>query len=375
MEGSGSLRVMLSAGERQSKELMRKVHGFARVYETSVKAVEGRWRADDGTTYSTMEVILPNKSRIIGLPANPDTARGYSADVDLDEYSVHRDSTEIWRAMYPTVTRGFEVCVGGTPKGKLNQFYKLASHGPPWKVDKVTIHDAVRAGLKVDVEELRAGLGDDEAWRQEFLCEFVDEATAFLTWEMILACEHEQATTELPGEFVPQGNIYVGWDVARWNDLSVLWVFERLGDVLWTRAVIEMRRVPFSEQLATLEFYMVKLNAARVAIDATGMGEMPAEVATDRWGEHRVDSVKFTAGSKATLAGTLRLKIEDKLMRIPPVERIRQDFHCIRKTTTATGNTRFDGQIAGSHADRFWAAALGVEAANEPSSVPGVYVL
>src|SRR5262245_44342962 len=37
---------------------------------------------------------------------------------------------------------------------------------------RITIHDAIAGGLPLDPDELRRGLGDDEAWSQEYLCEF-----------------------------------------------------------------------------------------------------------------------------------------------------------------------------------------------------------
>jgi len=42
---------------------------------------------------------------------------------------------------------------------------------------------------------------------------------------------------------------YAGWDVARRHDLSVIWLAELVGDVTWTRGVIEMRNVPTPDQV------------------------------------------------------------------------------------------------------------------------------
>jgi len=373
-EQPGRLKVLLSAGERQSRELMRKAQDFARIYDTASRAYEGEFMTEDDVEYKQLEIRLPNDARLIGLPANPDTARGWSGDVTLDEYAVHRDDEEIWRALYPTITRGYELCVSSTPKGKRGRFYRICTEKGPWRVDKMTIHDAVADGLNIDPEELRIGLGDEEAWRQEYLCEFLDEATAFIPWELILGCEHDDASLDLPPDFVPVGDIYIGWDVARWHDLSVMWVCEKLGDVLWTRAVIAMKRVEFSTQMAELANLMDRLKPKRAAIDATGMGEMVAEYAERTWGKHRIDRQKFTVAAKDALAGGLRSAMEDRRIRLPGDEGIRQDFHCIKKTVTAAGNVRFEGEAKGSHADRFWGCALCVEAANAPAMTPGAYV-
>ncbi len=45
------------------------------------------------TEDKTMEVHFPhNGSRIIGLPANADAARGYSGNIVLDEFAFHGDA-------------------------------------------------------------------------------------------------------------------------------------------------------------------------------------------------------------------------------------------------------------------------------------------
>ena len=101
--------IMLSASERQSVELMEKVKMHTRAWDV---------RFEDGY-FGQTEIIehkatFPNGNRIIALPANPDTARGYSGDVFLDEFALHRDSRAIWAAMMTRATRGYKVRVAST---------------------------------------------------------------------------------------------------------------------------------------------------------------------------------------------------------------------------------------------------------------------
>ena len=63
------------------------------------------------------------------------------------------------------------------------------------------------------------------------------------------------------------------WHRARRQDLSVIWVLERVGDVLWTREINEMRRVSFAEQLATIDRIFSQYRVARFAGDQTGIGK------------------------------------------------------------------------------------------------------
>mgnify|MGYP000385058487 CR=1 FL=1 len=75
----------------------------------------------------------------------------------------------------------------------------------------VTLPDAVAQGLCVDIDAVREAMGDEELYRQEFLCEFLDEATAFLTWAQIDACADESlacanSLDDLAGGQVQQRN-------------------------------------------------------------------------------------------------------------------------------------------------------------------------
>src|SRR5205085_11671850 len=177
---------VLSAGERQSRELMLKVQQHCRAlniaYSQDVTAA-----AEGGR--GKLEIAVPNGVRIIGLPANPMTARGYTGDVLLDEFAMHRDDRAIWASIFPSVLRGEgELDVASTPKGQSNLFAELREN-ERFERTVVTLDEAIAAGLEVDRHALYRSMNDDELFRQEFGCEFLDEATAFLTYAQIGGAE------------------------------------------------------------------------------------------------------------------------------------------------------------------------------------------
>jgi len=97
--------VILSRGERQAKEAINegvKVHLEAMGIACEIMEVPFK----EDTTINALEVILPNGSKITALPASPDTARGFSANVFLDEFAFHQDSREIWKALFPVISAG-----------------------------------------------------------------------------------------------------------------------------------------------------------------------------------------------------------------------------------------------------------------------------
>lgn len=366
--------VILSRGERQAKEAIDEgvkplVKAYYAVYahlKDQVRFEEGEFVADDEakTVYKTHEVIFPCGSRITALPANPDTARGFSANVILDEFALHKNSREIWKALFPVISKpGLKLRVISTPQGKSNKFYELITgKDKTWSRHICDIYDAVKQGCPRDIEELRAALNDEDAWAQEYELQFLDEASAWLSYDLISSVEDEHAGN--PALYTGQP-CFVGNDIARRNDLWVTWVWEPVGDVLWTRKVIVLRREKFAVQDATLDQVFVDFNVARLCMDQTGMGEKPVEDAQARYGKHRVEGVLFTGPSKLYMATAGKERFEDRGCRIPMGDpQMRSDFHSLKKTTSATGQPRFvvDDDTDG-HGDRAWAAFLGIHAA------------
>ena len=120
-------QIILSAGERQSREVMAKVRMHLQALQICGESIG--LDLFDGAAARSLEVKLPGNVRIIALPANPMTARGYTGDVFLDEFAMHRDDEAIWSALFPTLLRGDgELDIASTPRGKRNLFYRLRNH-------------------------------------------------------------------------------------------------------------------------------------------------------------------------------------------------------------------------------------------------------
>ena len=358
------MQVFLSAGERQSRELMLKVQQHCRALD-----IASAFRGDrffEGTSFKQLTVELPNGIRVIGLPANPQTARGFTGDVFLDEFAMHRDDREIWGAIFPTLLRGDgELDVASTPKGRDNLFAELR-HNDRFAHSVVTLDDAIAAGLDIDADEIRRSMNDDELYRQEFCCEFLDESSALLTYEQIARTEDPTLDKRFDLESLRRctGDLYVGVDIGRHRDLTVVWVVESAAGLLVTRGVRETMNEPFRDQYEALRGLLALPHVRRCCIDAGGIGMAMAEAAVEAFGRTRVEAVTFTASIKDQLASRLRLRVEDGTLRIPVDEAIRNDWHSVRRSVTTAGPARYEAARGGAgHADRFWAACLAVRAA------------
>ena len=427
VENPNTTWVLLSAGERQSKELINKAKMHMKAIDVALDFIaveESEFLSEDGkTVYKQLEINLPNGSRLVGLPANPDTARGWSANIILDEFALHRDSREIWSAMFPTVTRGYKIRMISTFKGKSNKFYEMFYSAPTlqrftgkaheyvgdrggWSKHLYNIYDAVEMGLElkdeegapVEPEDLKLALNDDDAWDEEFGCIPSDEVSAFLTHELISSVEEvrlhpepdwvdslvkkarqnylqykeTKLEPELPTYILENirflGDVYVGMDIGRKKDLSVIWVDQKIDNVLQTVAVIVLKKQPYFVQKQVLHT-LLKCGFRRACIDETGIGAMLAEGAKDLW-DDKVECVPFTPGNKEALATGLKQNLEDRGSAIPASNTIRNSFHSVKKYATTTKHFRFDAEKTDQtgHADHFWAKALSTQAASKNTS-------
>ncbi len=358
--------IWLSRGERQATEAMEEgIKPLCKIYGAAFEALDYVWEADSQVRYRATEIVFPRSgSRVTALPSNPDTARGFTANVVLDEFAIHPDSRKIWGALFPVISRkGLKLRVLSTPNGRNNKFYEIiTANDSIWSRHIVDIYQAVADGLERDIDELRAACGDDEVWAQEYELKFLDEATAWLTYDLITAVEHPDAGR--PDKYA--GNsCFVGNDIASRGDLWVAWVWEVVGDVLWTREVRELARASFAEHDSAIAEIMARYRVARLAIDQTGMGEKPVEDARRRY-PGRVEGVIFSAPSKLALATVGKAAFEDRKVRIPEGNlQLRADLHKLRKVVGPTGIPRFVAESdSRGHADRAWAAFLGIAAAD-----------
>ena len=366
-KGSSCLWVVLSAGERQALEWMEKAKKWTEAVKATVDSYD-EIRDSANALLSRAEIRFANGARIVAIPANPDTARGYSANLVLDEFAIHEKPFEIWAAIYPSITNPLagkkRLRIVSTPKGRGNKFADLWEHNDKYSKHKVTIEDAVRMGLPIDLAELKAGVDDPDIWAQEYMCEFIDNTSVLLPYEMIGKCE--SATIADDG----QSPLFVGMDVGRSKDLSVIVTAVRLGDVLAVVDVTELKRMPFADQLDVLLGKARERRVQRVCIDSTGIGAMLAEEAARKLGG-KCEGVVFNVQSKGEMYGLMRRKFEERSVRIPVSRDLREDLHAVQRVVSTGGNVTYSApRNADGHSDRAAALALCIRAAVQG----GVYI-
>jgi phage FluMu gp28-like protein len=370
--------VCLSAGERQALEWMKKAQDWARAYDLAIsdyREVNESSRSE--SLLKSAEIILPNDSRIIAIPANPNTARGYSANLILDEFAFHENPGEIWKAIYPSISNPlkgtYKLRIVSTANGKNNKFYDLWTKNKNYSKHFVDIYTAVKRGLPLDIEELKSGLDDADAWAQEYECLFIDSAGILLPYELIATCESDDAHTELDEELfhIRDAEFYVGIDVGRKHDKTVIYVMRRFatsgGSALITQGYIELDKTKFKAQFNRIDSILKHPSVKKCCIDSTGIGAQLAEDLHDKY-RHKVEQCQFTNALKNELFGDLKTAFENRELLIPADKRLREDLHSIQKIVSQSGSIRYSApRNEDGHADIATAKALCLRASKAPT--------
>ncbi len=400
----GDMWVVLSAGERQALEFMEKAKQWAEAYR--LKADEQRvLREGAAGLIKAAEIRWGNGSRMLALPANASTARGYAANLILDEFAFHDNPDAIWRGIYPSIAnplkQAFKLRIASTANGRGNRFFDLWDKPNGYAKHRTTIHDAVAGGLaekagKTGAEfiaELKAGLDDPDGWAQEFECEFIDSSNVLLPYDLIAAAESAEATEHAdPAWWTATGGpaVYLGIDFGRTNDPTVCWALERVGDVLWTREVLVLKGLASPEQERILKQRITR--AARVCFDHTGPGVGLGDYLVrpgsgfSEWKPEahkfgKIERCGFTAEFKRRIFPKLRRAFEAPVrLRVPVATAVREDLHAMQQVVNNGQFNYWAPRTREGHSDRFTALALAVEAAGtadrgvggfKPIAIPG----
>ena len=368
--------MIAAPSERQSRESLDKVRDWLRALGVAL---------DERVTEreAAMELRLGNGSRVLAVPGKPDTVRGMSANVWLDEFAFFEDPDATWKAILPSIInplRGGEkrVILTSTYNGKSGRgkrFYDIINEPQRGKMRWSTVINPLKKciaeGLPVDYEEIAAGIGDPIAVAQELDCVAADDSNTLLPYDIIALAESFEATESAEPELWRGGrDIRLGIDFGRTNDPTVCWALERVGDVLYTREVLVLRDMSTPDQEDILRSRIRA--ASRVCFDYTGPGIGMGDHLAKEFGAYapakhsfgKLELCTFTSGFKRDIFPKLRRAFEaPSRLRIPISNDIRDDLHAMQQLVKNGEYTYAAPHTAEGHSDRCTALALALRAA------------
>jgi len=328
-------------------------------------------------------LAFANGTKYYSLSSNPDAQAGKRGGRVGDEFALNKDNRMLYAIMEPGVTWGGFIWLFSTHRGSANYFNQLLTEAreknnpKDWHVYRVTLADALECGFLYKLQGklphgdkrqtmdeqayfdfVKSKAADEETFAQEYMCVPSDDASAFISYDLMDACKYPAGVAWETDLSACNGELYLGVDVGRTKDLTCFWLIESVSGVDFTRRVITMQNATFDSQEAELYKLLALPNLRRCCIDQTGIGRQFAERAVKKFGR-KVEGVTFTGPVKETLAYPLKASLEDRTFRLPDSPTVFAAFRSIRKETTSAGNIRFAGDRGvNGHADEFWAAAL-----------------
>lgn len=366
---AGRPQIVVSASERQAQIILNYVRHHA-----------GRLGVALDEDKANKIVVMG--SDIVAVSTNFRTAQGWPGDVWLDEFAWVRNQRMLWAAVIPSITAiGGRVTVFSTPFLPGSLFWEIATnhknkHDHWWR-KTITIEDAIAQGMPLPggLDELRM-LFDSESWAMFYECQWAENGSALLSWELLHSLTSEPI---FPDRF---GRLRGGVDVGRINDRTAIALvgqeFER-AKWLDRYALIhhEMHKgLPFDAQKARIHEVDGRYDVERWKVDKTGLGMQLAEELQQAAPE-RFEGVWFSAQRKARLALNMLKLAEDKRLLLPNDPDVLAQLHSIQKLVS--GNAiKYDAERSDDgHGDLFWAVALATEgrAASGGSGGLGVEVL
>ncbi len=355
-----------------------------------------------------------NGSRIISHPCRPPRGKP-RARIYLDEMAHYPEGMdrEIYRAALPATTKGDGyIRIGSSPLGARGLFWEIVTESlrrypgydghrryiPWWQVRALCkdVKLAHTLAPTMDTPERVQVFGSPalidifenmflEDFQQEYECAWVDEAVAWISWELIRANQAEEHTwwharnaaeakNLIPTlqDAVRRGGIERvfsgGIDVGRHRDLTEFAVVGRTSTGHTPlRLLVSLERTPFDEQQDCFETLIRALPFTRVYADQNGIGMQLAETLARTTG--KVQGVDFTNATKELWAVETRLQFERRRAIIPLFRDLAYQIHSIKKTVTAAKNNVFDAERnKDHHADMFWALALAINASGSGAS-------
>jgi phage FluMu gp28-like protein len=166
--------------------------------------------------------------------------------------------------------------------------------------------------------------------------------------------------------------LYLGWDVARKDHLSSVWINAKVGDRFKHVALINMRRMPFPFMRAVVGQAMKYCRAGRG--DATGLGMESCE-ALAREFPGRFEGVNFSSGKKEICVRMMQVYQDGRQVLSKHESDVVHDVHGIQKEDRGEV-VRFhetkNPENKHSHCDMAYANGLALHAESYGVSVPGI---
>lgn len=311
------------------------------------------------------DVIVGKMGNVTIRPYDASGSFGLTDDLIVCDELTWWKGKDLWDALISGVPkRPNGVMMVTTNAGILGSWqheqFLMCCEDPLWTVfeapQRTLLADWMKPEVVASVREKMSEQTARRVWDNEWV-----EATEqpLLSLDDILGCESSDCLwSQHPKGFACRPELYMGVDIGRTHDLTVIWTMEMVGDVLQTREIKRLENTPFHVQRDEIESRLTK-DVVRCCID---QGSIGYELAEDfhRHFPSQVERVALGAGRQGQLGVRVREMMRGRKVRIPYDPGLRSSFQKIQAVETSPGGLPVikTPRDSTGHCDDFWAFAL-----------------
>lgn len=364
-----------------------------------------------------LSLEFSNGARLISLPSKPPRGKA-RMNVYLDEFAHVQHDRQIYTAALPVISKGGRLRIGSSLLGASGVHWEVSQQQlrlyPGYKRKKTPWWECYAFSLNIKLarqtapamttservglygnERIKAIYANmpEEDFQQEYECEYVDESTAWITWEEIKANQgdiichlsHNNKTIndairtiDAVAVGIRQGKIEqalsAGYDVGRTRNTSEFAIIGKATTQAYPlRAMITLDNCEFDDQLEVIRYAMDNLPIVSLLIDRNGLGMNLAENAEKRY-PGKATGVDFTNATKSVWATDAKMLCQQHKTPLPIDREISYQIHSVKKMITPAKNVVYDSdRNEKHHADKFWSWALGLAGAKKVTEYTEVW--
>jgi len=354
-------QLLVSSSQRQANNLMSYVENILEksYYPDGVKLKK------DSQTQKTFD----NNKSIYSLPAKPETIRGFSGSITLDEFALCKDDGKILEALMPSISsrQKYSLSICSTPLGCSNKFHSVytdVNKYPDFHRTQINCYDAIEQGCKLNLDLIRKNF-DEESFKQEFECQFLDESTSFFPYDLLKSCIDDDYTNV-------QGRSCMGIDIGRTTDKTGIAICTESKDKFYLSNLQTLSNKDFDTQKTIIKQLYQEYGVNQCKQDKGAIGyQLSEELEKELSGYEGVftNQINFMAD---VVTFTKKLMEQGKF-KFNENRDLINDFHKVQKVITQNNNTTFKiERDKTGHGDRAIAVMLALYCFKE-NNEPGIF--
>jgi phage FluMu gp28-like protein len=356
------LALFLSVKQDQANELIKKAKDMV-----SFMAPGFRFKME----YASRSMIeFANGNRLKAISAAPESGRSYTGDIVLDEFAFVPNCEEIMTAiMQTTVLGGHKVRMISTPNGDRGMFASIAKAVKAVERGTATPEQEKTAGEwslhtihwkecdRLTEKRVLDRCTTREMYLQEYCCEFLDETSSMLSWDVLdPATDHNLEQWSIGQDIKPKGRVFFGIDPGEKINPTGFVVSEQIEKKWFIRHVNAELMTPQAQtEYAKLWWHTVR--PTRIYVDGTGPGNATTNLLRLEFPGF-IEDCQLMQKLKENLVYSMVGLFDNEQVTIPNNDLIRYQLHNLERKFTPEGKSSFTGKVKGDQDDVLWATVL-----------------